>query len=159
MRITLSSIIVEDQEHALTFYRDVLGFIEKQNIPVVVTLVQQDVAGIETGAAEGTAAKGDVPAGGARWITLAAPDAPDGARISLEPAGYPFVRAYQHALKENGIPLTAFAVGDLDGEYARLTAAGVAFTSSPTKGDATMPKMATFDDSCGNWILLYEEPA
>ena len=131
MRITLSSIIVEDQDRALAFYRDVLGFVEKENIP----------------------------AGGARWITLASPQAPDGARISLEPAGYPWARDYQRALKENGVPLTAFAVDDIAAEHARLTAAGVAFRGPPTKGDAAMPKMATFDDGCGNWIMLYEAPA
>ena len=91
MRITLSSILVEDQDRALAFYRDVLGFVEKENMP----------------------------AGGARWITLASPQAPDGARISLEPAGFPWARDYQRALKENGVPLTAFAVDDLAAEHAR----------------------------------------
>ena len=130
MKVTLSTIIVEDQDAALAFYRDVLGFVEKENIP----------------------------AGGARWITLASPQAPDGARISLEPAGFPWVRDYQRALKENGVPLTAFAVDDLAAEHARLTATGVAFRGPPSEGDAAMPKMATFDDGCGNWIMLYEEP-
>ena len=131
MKVTLSTIIVEDQDRALAFYRDVLGFVEKENIP----------------------------AGGARWITLASPQAPDGARISLEPAGFPWARDYQRALKENGVPLTAFAVDDLAAEHARLTAAGVVFRGPPTKVDAAMPKMATFDDGCGNWIMLYEAPA
>ena len=130
MRVTLLSIIVGDQDHALSFYRDVLGFIEKENIP----------------------------AGGARWITLASPQDPDGARISLEPNAFPFVKDFQTALKENGIPLTAFQVDDLEAEYARLTAAGVVFKGPATNGDAAMPKMATFDDSCGNFIMLYETP-
>jgi catechol 2,3-dioxygenase-like lactoylglutathione lyase family enzyme len=130
VKITLSSIIVQDQAHALAFYRDVLGFVVKE----------------------------DIPAGGARWITLASPEAPEGARISLEPAGFPWAQAYQRALKDNGVPLTAFAVGDMDAEYRRLTAAGVVFKAPPSAGDAAMPKMATFDDSCGNWIMLYEQP-
>lgn len=128
MRITLSSIIVEDQDQALHVYRDLLGFVEKEN----------------------------VPAGGARWITLASPQDPDGARISLEPAGFPFVKDYQKALRENGVPLTAFAVDDLDAEHDRLAAAGLTFTRPPSAGDAAMPKMAVFDDSCGNLIMLYE---
>jgi catechol 2,3-dioxygenase-like lactoylglutathione lyase family enzyme len=131
VKITLLSIIVQDQAHALAFYRDTLGFVLKE----------------------------DVPAGGARWITLASPKALDGARISLEPAGYAWAQAYQRALKDNGVPLTAFAVGDIDAEYRRLSAAGVVFKSPPRAGDVAMPKMATFDDSCGNWIMLYEEPA
>lgn len=130
MKVTLSSIIVEDQDHALRFYRDTLGFVEKENFP----------------------------AGGARWITLASPQAPDGARISLEPAGYPFVQTYQKALKEHGVPLTAFAVDDIEAEHARLSAAGVAFRSPPTQGDEAIPRMATFDDSCGNWIMLCQQP-
>ena len=131
MKITLSSIIVQDQAHALAFYRDVLGFVVKE----------------------------DIPAGGARWITLASPEAPEGTRISLEPAGFPFVQTYQRALKDNGVPLTAFAVDNMDAEYRRLTTAGVVFKAPPSAGDAAMPKMATFDDSCGNWIMLYEPPA
>jgi catechol 2,3-dioxygenase-like lactoylglutathione lyase family enzyme len=131
MRITLSSIIVDDQDRALSFYRDVLGFVEKENFP----------------------------AGGARWITLASPEDPDGARISLEPAGYPFAKDYQAALKAHGIPLTAFEVKDIVAEHARLSAAGVVFRGPPSEGDAAMPKMATLDDGCGNFIMLYEPPA
>jgi len=82
MRVTLSSIIVADQQRALAFYRDVLGFVVKDNMPM-----------------------GE---GGHAWITLAAPDRPDGARISLEPNRFPFVAEYQRQLKGIGIPLTAF---------------------------------------------------
>jgi catechol 2,3-dioxygenase-like lactoylglutathione lyase family enzyme len=130
VRITLSSIIVQEQAHALAFYRDKLGFVVKE----------------------------DVPAGGARWITLASPQAPDGARISLEPAGFPWAQDYQRALKSNGVPITAFAVDNLDADYRNLTAAGVVFKGPPTGGDAAMPRLATFDDTCGNWIMLYEQP-
>jgi catechol 2,3-dioxygenase-like lactoylglutathione lyase family enzyme len=131
VRITLSSIIVQDQAHALAFYRDTLGFVVKE----------------------------DFPAGGARWITLASPQAPDGARISLEPAGFAWAQAYQKALKENGVPLTAFEVDDIDAECHRLAAAGVTFKGPPSAGDAAMPRMATFDDTCGNWIMVYQPPA
>lgn len=133
MRVTLSSIIVEDQQRALAFYRDVLGFVVKENMP----LGQGDLA----------------------WITLTSPQAPEGARISLEPNGFPFVAEYQRALKANNVPLTAFAVDDVQEEYERLTAAGVAFRATPSAGDAAMPAMATFDDTCGNWIMIYQEPA
>lgn len=131
MRITLSSIIVDDQAKALAFYRDTLGFVVKE----------------------------DFPAGGARWITLVSPDDADGARISLEPNGYPFVKVYQQALKDNGIPLTAFAVASVDAEYARLTEQGVTFKGPPSSGGPTMPSMAFFDDTVGNWIMIYEQPS
>ncbi|GGC58555.1 VOC family protein [Chelatococcus reniformis] len=131
MRITLSSIIVDDQDKALAFYRDTLGFVLKT----------------------------DVPAGGARWITLASPEDPDGAQISLEPNGFPFVATYQAALKANGVPLTAFAAADVRAEYARLKGLGVTFRSEPSNGDAAMPTTAMFDDGCGNWIMIYEPPA
>lgn len=99
------------------------------------------------------------PPGAPRWITLESPEAPGGTRISLEPNGFPFVAEYQRALKANSVPLTAFAVTDIDAEYARLTAAGVAFKSPPSVGDAAIPRTATFDDRCGNWIMLYEDKA
>jgi catechol 2,3-dioxygenase-like lactoylglutathione lyase family enzyme len=133
MKVTLVSIIVEDQEKALAMYRDKLGFVVKEDVAVG-------------------------PPGAPRWITLAPAEHPDGARISLEPNGFPFVKAYQQALKENGVPLTAFEVADLAAEHRRLAAAGVAFKAPPSVGDAAMPAMATFDDTVGNWIMLYEAP-
>ncbi|MES2441689.1 MAG: VOC family protein [Pseudomonadota bacterium] len=132
MKVTLLSIITgEDQESALAFYRDILGFIVKEDIP--------------TG-----------PPGAPRWITLAAPEDPHGARISLEPNFFAYVKSFQAALKENGVPLTAFLVADVQAEYDRLTALGVTFKAPPSAADGPMPAMATFDDSCGNWIMLYE---
>lgn len=133
MKVALLSIIVDHQENALAMYRDKLGFVVKEDIP--------------TG-----------PPGAPRWITLAAPEYPDGARISLEPNFFPFVKTYQQTLKEKGIPLTAFMVGDLATEYARLIRLGVEFKGPPSAGDAAMPAMATFDDGVGNWIMLYEAP-
>lgn len=132
MKIALLSIIVGDQDQALAMYRDTLGFVLTDDVAMG-------------------------PPGAPRWITLESPDIPGGARISLEPNGFPFVADYQRALKENGVPLTAFAVADLDAEHARLSAAGVAFKSPPSAGGAAMSRMATFDDQCGNWIMLYEE--
>lgn len=129
MKITLSTIIVDDQSKALAFYTGTLGFVEKVNIPM----------------------------GPVSWITLASPEQPDGAQISLEPAGFPFVQEYQRALKDNGVPLTAFAVADVQAEHDRLTAAGVAFKSPPRKGEGTTPTTAMFDDRCGNWIMIYED--
>ena len=132
MRISLSSIIVDDQDKALAFYRDKLGFVVKEDLPMG-------------------------PPGAPRWITLASPEDPDGARISLEPNGYAFVKSYQQELKANGIPLTAFMTANVQADYERLAAAGVTFKGPPSEGDAAMPAMATFDDTVGNWIMLYEE--
>ena len=133
MKISLCSIIVDDQDKALAFYRDRIGFIVKEDIPMG-------------------------PPGAPRWITLASAEDPDGARISLEPNGYPFVKSYQQELKSNGIPLTAFMSTDVQADYERLTADGVTFKGAPSEGDVAMPAMATLDDTCGNWIMLYEAP-
>jgi catechol 2,3-dioxygenase-like lactoylglutathione lyase family enzyme len=124
-------IQVYDMNEALAFYRDTLGFVVKENMPVH----------------------------GARWITLASPEDPEGARISLEPNGWTFVKTYQATLKEKGISLTAFAVADVEVEHARLSGLGVVFKGPPGAGDAAMPKMAFFDDTVGNWIMIYEQPA
>ncbi len=127
MKITLSSVMVDDQDKAEKFYTEKLGFIKKQ----------------------------DFPAGGARWLTVVSPDAPDGTELVLEPAGFDFARTYQKALHDAGIPLTAFAVDDIDKEYERLTASGVAFKGKPDKPEAG-PAMAVFDDTCGNYIMIYQ---
>lgn len=133
MKVTLLSIIVDDQAKALAFYRDVLGFVVKEDVP--------------TG-----------PPGAPHWITLAGPGDSDGARISLEPNFFAFVKTYQAALKENGVPLTAFEVDDLAAEHNRLCAAGVVFKGPPSPASDAVPSMATFDDTVGNWIMLYEKP-
>lgn len=126
MRIKLTSVLVDDQAKALRFYTDVLGF----------------------------ALKHDVPVGGARWLTVVAPDAPDEVELLLEPMGYEFARTYQRALYEQGTPLTAFAVDDVAAEHARLTALGVRFTMLPTAMGPTT--IALFDDTCGNLIQMYQ---
>ena len=124
MKIAMTSIHVDDQEKALRFYTDVLGFVTKH----------------------------DVPMGEHRWLTVVSPQAPDGVELVLEPADHPAVRPYTEALVADGIPFTAFAVDDVQAEYERLTARGVTFTQPPvTMGPATT---AVLDDTCGNLIQL-----
>jgi catechol 2,3-dioxygenase-like lactoylglutathione lyase family enzyme len=120
----MTSIHVDDQEKALRFYTDVLGFQTKH----------------------------DIPMGEHRWITVVSSSAPDGVELVLEPDGHPAVRPYKEALVADGIPFTAFAVDDVQGEYERLTAAGVVFTQPPVAmGPVTT---AVLDDTCGNLIQI-----
>ncbi len=126
MRIKLVSIMVEDQRRALAFYTDVLGFRMKHDIPV----------------------------GEYRWITVVSPDGPDDLELVLEPNANPAGKAFQQALFEQSIPATAFEVDDLDAEFARLRARGVAFTQAPTAAGAV--SIAVFSDTCGNLIQLYQ---
>ena len=100
MRIRLNSIIVEDQEAALRFYTEVLGFVKKT----------------------------DLPAGDYRWLTVVSPEEPDGTELVLEPNAHPAAAAYQKALFESVIPLTSFAVDDIEEEHRRLQELGVVFT-------------------------------
>ena len=126
MKIKLSSIFVDDQDKALKFYTEVLGFIKKT----------------------------DMPAGGGRWLTVVSPDGPADIELLLEPIGIPAAQTYQKALFEAGIPLTAFAVDNIQKEYKRMTKLGVVFNMEPTKsGPATL---AVFEDTCGNLIQLYQ---
>ncbi len=124
MRISLTSIFVDDQRAALAFYTDVLGFTKHHDIPI----------------------------GGDFWLTVVSPEAPGGPELLLEPAGHPAVKPYREALVEDGIPLAQFAVDDVHAEYDRLTRAGVTFTQPPT--DVGPAVMAVFDDTCGNLIQL-----
>lgn len=124
MRITITSVLVDDQEKALRFYTDVLGFVKKI----------------------------DVPAGGARWLTVVSPEDPDGVELLLEPSGHPAVGPFKEALVNDGIPFTSFAVKDVQAEYERLQGLGVTFTQPPTQmGPVTT---AVFDDTCGNLIQI-----
>jgi catechol 2,3-dioxygenase-like lactoylglutathione lyase family enzyme len=126
MRIKLTSIMVDDQDRALRFYTEVLGFRKKHDIPV----------------------------GEYRWITVTSPEGPDGLELALEPNANPAGKTFQEAMFAQGIPVAAFEVTDIAGEFARLTAAGVAFTRQPMKaGPVTI---AVFADSCGNLIQLYQ---
>ena len=124
MRINLSSVWVDDQEKALRFYTDVLGFVKKT----------------------------DVPTGEYRWLTVVSPEAPDGVELLLEPDAHPAARPLKDALVADGVPFTSFAVDDVHEEYERLTALGVRFTQKPTEmGPVTT---AVLDDTCGNLIQL-----
>jgi catechol 2,3-dioxygenase-like lactoylglutathione lyase family enzyme len=127
LKIELASVLVDDQAKALAFYRDVLGF----------------------------APKHDIPMGGARWLTLTSPGDPDGVQLVLEPDGHPAAKPFKAALVADGIPYTSFAVDDVHAEHARLTAAGVRFTQPPTVlGPVTT---AVFDDTCGNLIQIHQQ--
>jgi catechol 2,3-dioxygenase-like lactoylglutathione lyase family enzyme len=126
MKIKLSSVLVDDQDKALKFYTEVLGFVKKQ----------------------------DIPLGEARWLTVVSPEAPDEVELLLEPNSNPAAQTYQLALFEQGIPLAAFAVADIQSEYERMRGLGVVFQSAPVRmGPATI---AVFEDTCGNRIQLYE---
>ena len=128
MRIKLTSIFVDDQDKALKFYTEVLGFKKKVEIPV----------------------------GEYRWLTVVSPEGPDDLELSLEPNANPAAKVFQKALFDQGIPLTAFEVSDIAAEYKRLQQLGVAFTSEPaTRGPVTV---AVFSDTCGNLIQLYQPP-
>jgi catechol 2,3-dioxygenase-like lactoylglutathione lyase family enzyme len=126
MRIKLTSIMVDDQDKALRFYTDVLGFKKKNDIPV----------------------------GEYRWITVTSPEAQDDPELVLEPNANPAARTFQEAMFKQGIPLAAFEVADLATEFSRLSAAGVAFTKPPTPAGPV--SLAIFADTCGNLIQLYQ---
>jgi len=130
MRISVIGIPVMDQEKALKFYTEKLGFIKKLDVPL-----------------------GD----GNRWLTVVSNEEQDGPEIVLEPAPNHFepAKVYQKALLEAGIPYTQFNVDDVQAEYDRLTALGVEFTIQP-KAVGTV-KIAVLNDTCGNNIQLVEE--
>lgn len=128
MRINVTSVFVDDQEKALAFYTDILGFVKKT----------------------------DMPAGEYRWLTVVSPEAPDGVELLLEPNAHPAARAYQEAIVADGIPATSFAVDDVLAEAERLQARGVTFVQPPTEmGPVTT---AVFDDTCGNLIQIASMP-
>ncbi|HEX2490451.1 MAG TPA: VOC family protein [Blastocatellia bacterium] len=124
MKIILTSVMVDDQEKALKFYTEVLGFVKKN----------------------------DIPLGEDRWLTVVSPEGPDDVELLLEPMGFPPARTYQKALFEAGIPLTSFAADDIQKEYERMKKLGVVFKTAPTKmGPVTI---AVFEDTCGNLIQM-----
>ena len=124
MRINVTSVLVDDQDKALRFYTDVLGFVKKTEIPL----------------------------GEARWLTVVSPDEPDGVELLLEPDGHPAARPWKEALVADGIPFTSFAVDDVRAEYERLNALDVTFTQPPTEMGPVVT--AVFDDTCGNLIQI-----
>ena len=124
LRINVTSVLVDDQDKALAFYTDVLGFVKKTEIPL----------------------------GDARWLTVVSPDAPDGVELLLEPDAHPAAKPFKDALVADGIPFTSFAVDDCRAEFERLSKAGVRFTQEPM--DAGNVTVAVFDDTCGNLIQI-----
>ena len=124
MRIYVASVLVDDQEKALRFYTDVLGFVKKT----------------------------DVEVGEVRWLTVVAPDDPDGVELVLEPDAHPSAKPFKDALAADGIPFTSFAVDDVHAEYERLRALGVEFTQAPA--DMGPAITAVLDDTCGNLIQI-----
>ncbi len=125
--INVTSVFVDDQEKALRFYTDVLGFQPRH----------------------------DVPMGEHRWITVVSAESPDGVELVLEPDAHPAARPFKQALVADGIPYTAFAVDDVRAEFARLTGLGVRFVQEPT--DLGPVVTAVFDDTCGNLIQIAAE--
>lgn len=124
MRINLAGVLVDDQEKALRFYTEVLGFVKKH----------------------------DIPMGEDRWLTVVSAEDPDGPELVLEPSSHPAVKPFKDALVADGIPYTSFAVRDVKVEYERLRELGVRFTQEPTEmGPVTT---AILDDTCGNLIQI-----
>jgi catechol 2,3-dioxygenase-like lactoylglutathione lyase family enzyme len=126
MKIKLNSVLVRDQDKALRFYTEVLGFVKQKDIPV----------------------------GEFRWLTVASPETPDDIELVLEPNEHPAAKTFQEAMFQYGRPMTAFEVDDIQREYQRMKDLGVSFTQPPT--DAGPVVMAVFDDTCGNLIQLYQ---
>ena len=124
MRIIYNSIFVDDQEKALNFYTEVLGFVKKE----------------------------DVAAGEFRWLTVVSPDNQEGTELVLEPNENPTAEQYQKALFKQGIPATSFGVDDVQVEYERLRDQGVQFKVEPT--DYSSYSIASFEDTCGNLIQI-----
>ena len=128
IKIGLESVSIGDYDKALSFYTEKLGFVKKRDIPL---------------------------GGGARWLTVVSPEAQDGTELLLEPnATYPAMKALKEALVKDGIPFTAFEVGDVQAEYERMKKLGVSFTMEPTNMGTTT--VAILDDTCGNLIQIYE---
>ena len=127
MKIVVTSVLVDDQDKALRFYTDVLGFEKKQ----------------------------DVPMGEFRWLTVVSPQDPTGTELLLEPDAHPAARPFKEALVEDGIPYASFGVDDVKADFERLSGRGVRFTQPPTEmGPVTT---AVFDDTCGNLIQIAQQ--
>jgi catechol 2,3-dioxygenase-like lactoylglutathione lyase family enzyme len=125
MKIVVTSVLVDDQEKALRFYRDILGF----NL------------------------KHDIPLGAHRWLTLVSADEPDGVELLLEPDEHPAAKPFKAALVADGIPCTSFGVDDVRKEHERLSKLGVNFTQPPVAMGTTVTT-AVFEDTCGNLVQI-----
>jgi catechol 2,3-dioxygenase-like lactoylglutathione lyase family enzyme len=129
MKIKLTSIVVDNQDKALKFYTEVLGFTKSKDIPV----------------------------GEFKWLTVVSPEGHPDVELSLEPNANPAAKTFQEALFKQGIPLTAFEVTDIQKEFQRLKVHGVVFSKEPMKtGPVTV---AIFSDTCGNLIQIYQPPS
>ena len=126
MEIYVTSVFVDDQEKALNFYTNILGF-EKKN---------------------------DVPVGEFRWLTVTGKANPNGTELLLEPSNHTAVPDFKTKLVADGIPAVSFKVDNLDAQFKRLTDLGVEFIQEPM--DAGDVKMAVLDDTCGNLVQLVE---
>jgi predicted enzyme related to lactoylglutathione lyase len=124
MKIKLTSVYVDDQEKALRFYTEVLGFAKKT----------------------------DVSNGPFRWLTVASPDEPDGTELQLALNNNPAAKAYQQAMFQQGQPAVMFMTDDVKGDYERIKARGAEFAMSPT--EVTGSTIAKLNDSCGNLIQI-----
>ena len=127
MKLYLTSVYVDDQDKALKFYTEVLGFMKKSDFPV----------------------------GQFKWLTVVSPEEPDGVELLLEPNDNPATRPFQKALFEQGIAAASFAVLDVQKEYERMKELGVAFRMPPT--DMGEASVTVFDDTCGNLIQLAQK--
>src|SRR5215813_7776657 len=104
MKINLTSVFVDNQDKALKFYTEILGFVKKQ----------------------------DVPVGEFKWLTVVSPEQPNGTELLLEPDDNPAAKTFKKALFEQEIPATSFAVDDIHKEYERMVKLGVKFKREPT---------------------------
>jgi len=129
MKIKLTSVMVDDQDKALRFYTEVLGFVKHRDFPV---------------------------AGPLRWITVTAPDGYPDVELALEPNANPAGRAFQTAMFEQGIPVAAFEVEDVRAEFRRLKSHGVVFSREPMQAGQIV--LAVFADTCGNLLQIYQPP-
>lgn len=126
MKIKITSVPVKNQDEALQFYTEVLGFVKKT----------------------------DVPVGEHKWLTVVSAEEQDGVELLLEPMGFEPAQVYQEALYKAGIPWTAFNVDNLDEEFSRLSAMNVKFSVNPSVMGPV--KIAVLDDTCGNNIQLVQ---
>ncbi len=126
MRLKFTSVFVDDQDKALKFYTEILGFVKKTDISV----------------------------GEYRWLTVVSPEEPEGTELLLEPNDNPAAKTFQKALYDQGIPLTVFVVDDIQKEYERMKKLGVKFSQEPTRIKPTT--FAVFEDTCGNLIQIVQ---
>jgi len=124
MKIKLSTLYVDDQEKALLFYTEVLGFVKKA----------------------------DFSQGSYRWLTVASAEDPDGTELQLALNGNPAAKAYQQALFQQSQPAAMFFTDNVQADYERMTARGAEFTMPPT--DVTASKIAMLNDTCGNLVQV-----